>query len=91
MSVLEPTQLNEMLNKFVVKVKVFSPWMQITAKLLISNGPFSHLPITQDFSAENKTLGAIIVHVTAVLNASYKRPLLSPFIKMLRKPAELKV
>ena len=80
-----------MLSKFVVKVKAFSPWMEKTAKLLLSNGPFSHLPITQDFSAESKTLGAIIVHVTAVLESSYRRPLLLPFIKMLRKPAELKV
>lgn len=88
-------QLLEMFDQYVTtKVNAFSPPMRQTARLLLTNqqgGLLAQMRITPERSALYKSLGAIVMHTTAVLFSCSRQPILLPFVNMLSNPSALAV
>lgn len=84
----------EEFNRFILKMKSFSPSMRQIARLLLANeqgGPLAQMCISPHLPSDNKILSAVVVHAVSVFTCTSKQPILHPFIKMLSNPAALLV
>ncbi len=68
--------------------------MLYVAKLLLTNkqgGSLAQMTVIPGLSAEDKTIGAIVMHTVTVLSANVEHPFLLPFLHKMTNPKALAV